>query len=451
MTLDVRSLGFRILLGIAVYLPFEDYVLRWMPGPTSVLAVIRQVPDVLVWIVALAAVALHLADRGTLRVIGQRTDRWLLAFLGVVVVGIVINHPDGFFVLAGLKVFLRYIPLIYALIMLAPRVEDLDRVQGAMLWAVGLEALVGLIEFVGGMPARLFFSVIRSDGTVPAGSTYEIVSRAERQDVTGTMPRSVAFAYFILVGLIIWLVVMQRRKGWYWFGVVLALLLTYGSGSRMASLTTVLIVLMHQVSLRGLRQMVGVSLLVLPLAVVAVLTVGREAMNELYVFEVFTPEYLEHARTQRLSILLSILPYAFDGGVTWFGYTPDLGVVTQAIAEHFQLPAVFTIAIELVLEDVYWVALLLYYGFIGLACLLLFFGKVTATQWRLVRRPPDARTHHFALIALLLLLTAIPLNFINQTFEIRQYSYYQWFYVGLALASALRAAPPATPETSASE
>src|SRR5690606_24624129 len=330
MPLAVRTLGFRVLLGVAVYLPFEDFVLRWLPGPTAMLALVRQVPDVLVWMVAIAAAALHLVDRGTLRVIGQRTDRWLLAFLGVVAVGVVLNDPDEWAVLAALKVCLRYIPLIYALIMLAPRREDLDRVQRAVLWAVGLQAAIGLVEFAGGVPARLFFSVIRADGTVPAGTTFEFVRSAELHDVTGTMPRSVAFAYFMLMGLIVWLVATAHRQGWYWFGILLAMVLTYGSGSRMASLSVVLIVLMHQVSLRGLRRMAGVSLLVLPLALAAVLSVGRQAVEELYVFEVFTPDYIEHARTQRLSILLSILPYAFDGGVTLFGYTPDLGVVVQA-------------------------------------------------------------------------------------------------------------------------
>lgn len=442
MTLDVRTLGFRVLLGLAVYLPVEDFILRWLPGPTAVLAIVRQFPDALVWVVALAATALHLAERGTLRVIGGRTDRWLLAFLGVVAIGAYLNSTDGFVLFATLKVFLRYVPLIYALIMLAPRTEDLDKVQRAMLWAIGIQAVIGLLELVVGLPAKQFFSVIRSDGTVPAGTTLEFFRESEYHDVTGTMPRSVAYAYFMLVGLMVWVDAFLRRPVLYWLGVVLAVVLTFGSGSRLAVLSCVVIVLLHQTTVRGLRQVALAGVVALPLAVVVVMSYGQQAIDQFYVFDVFTEEYVENAKTQRLSLLLSIVPYAFDGGVKLFGYSADVSIVSQAIAQHFELPAVFTIAVEIVLEDVYWVALLLYYGFIGLGCLLLFFGKLTLIQWRLVKRPPDTRTYHFAVVALLLMVMAIPFNFVNQAFEIRQYSYYQWFYVGLALASALRALPP---------
>ena len=94
MTLDARKIGFNILLGLAFYLPLEDFLLRWLPLPLSLLVAIRQVPEVLVWLVALGAAALHLANHGSIRVIGRRIDRFLLGFIVVAIATIFLNGAD---------------------------------------------------------------------------------------------------------------------------------------------------------------------------------------------------------------------------------------------------------------------------------------------------------------------------------------------------------------------
>ena len=117
MTLDARKIGFYVLLGLAFYLPLEDFVLRWLPLPQSLLVAIRQVPEGLVWLVALGAAALHVANHGSIRVIGRRIDRFLIGFIVVAVATIFLNGADVIEASLNLKALLRYIPLIYALIM----------------------------------------------------------------------------------------------------------------------------------------------------------------------------------------------------------------------------------------------------------------------------------------------------------------------------------------------
>ena len=261
-------------------------------------------------------------------------------------------------------------------------------------------------------------------------------------DLTGTMPRPIAYGYFILVGLVVWIVQNEKHPLRYGAGVALALLLTFLSHSRMAVFGAILVVVMHQVAIRGVRKTVWLTTLLLPLVAAVSLSMGSALADNFYILDVFSGEYWEHALTyNRLGLIVYILPYVFDGGISLLGYSSDIGIVAAAVTEHFRLPDVITFIFVQIMEDVYWLALLLYYGFVGFTCFVLFFGKLTALVIRLYRRATDGSAKRYALIAALLLVLAIPLNGINQTFEIRQFAYYLWLFVGVAIVGARNAMP----------
>ena len=447
MTLDVRKIGFNILLGLAFYLPLEDFLLRWLPFPQGFLVVLRQGPEVLVWLVALSAAALHLANHGTIRVIGRRIDRFLIGFIVVAVATMFLNDANVIEASLNLKALLRYIPLIYALIMLAPDNAQLARIPRVVVVAFGIQAAVGITEWIGGQPARSFFSVIHAWGGYSfSTASVSAIRFGEIHDLTGTMPRPIAYGYFILVGLVVWVVQNEKRPLRYGAGVALALLLTFLSHSRMAFFGAVLVVVMHQVAIRGVRKTVWLTMLLLPLVAALSLSMGTALTQGFYILDVFSRDYWEHALTyNRLGLVVHILPYVFDGGITLLGYSSDVGIVATSVAEHFRLPDVIAFVFVQIVEDVYWLALLLYYGFVGFACFVLFFGKLTALAVRLYRRATDDSAKQYALIAVLFLVLAIPLNSINQTFEIRQFAYYLWLFVGVAIVAARNAMPTAEP------
>ncbi len=440
MTRDARKIGFNILLGLAFYLPLEDFLLRWLPLPRSVLLVLRQTPELLVWLVAIGAAALHFAKYGSIRVIGRRIDRFLLAFVLVAFGTMYLNGADIFLASISLKALLRYIPLIYALITLAPDNEQLARVPRVLVLAFVIQVCVGIAEWIGGQPVRSFFSVVHAwGGYTFVGVPLDTLLGLERHDINGTIARPVAYAYFILVGVVVWVVRNEKRPVMYGLGVGLALLVTFQSHSRMAVFATVLVVVMHQVALRGVRKTALLTMLLLPLVAAITLSFGSSIAEPFYIFDVFSREYQEHALTQRLGLVVYLLPNAFDGGITLFGYSSDVNIVAAAVAEHFDLSAILTSVFIHVVEDVYWLAMLLYYGFIGLACFVLFFGKLTALVLRLYKHATDAVAKRYALIASLLMLLTIPLNGINQTFEVRQFSYYLWLFVGIAISASRNA------------
>ena len=84
--------------------------------------------------------------------------------------------------------------MIYALIMLAPNDLQLKRIPRVIVVAFGVQAAVGIAEWIGGQPARSFFSVIHAWG----GYTFSTASLSaiqtwERHDLTGTMRRPIAY------------------------------------------------------------------------------------------------------------------------------------------------------------------------------------------------------------------------------------------------------------------
>ena len=179
--------------------------------------------------------------------------------------------------------------------------------------------------------------------------------------------------------------------------------------------------------------------LLLPLVAAVVLSMGSTLNESFYFLDVFSQEYRENALNQRLGLVVYILPHAFDGCISLLGYSSDICIVATAVGTHFRLPEVLASIFVEILDDVYWLALLLYYGYVGFACFVLFFGKLTALVLRLYRRASDGPAKRYALIAAFLLILAIPLNGINQTFQIRQFAYYLWLFVGVAIVAVRNA------------
>lgn len=431
---DVRKLGFNVLLGIAFYLPLEEFLLSWVPLPKLGILVLRQLPEVFVWLITLVVAALHLAKHGTIRLIGQKTDRFLIGFLIIAAAGIYLNGANLFLAAISLKALVRFILLVYALILLAPSPEDCRKVPKVILWAIGIQVVVGTAEWLIGQPAREFFSVIHVWGGFSfVGRDADVILGWERQDVNGTIARSIGYAYFLLVGYMIWLVKTEKKPVLYVLGTLVTIVLTYQAHSRMAVFSVVLMLLVHQILVKGFRRTSVLAFAAVPLVALVMLSLGSEVITGDYLSDVLSDEYQN--RAQRLGLVTYMLPNVFDGGVTLLGHSSDITIVTQAVESHFDLPPFVADVFAGVVEDVYWLALLLYFGFLGLGFFAIFYGKNIAIQWRLFKNARDKDVREFAQIALLLLLLAIPLNMINQTFEVRTFAYYLWFFVGLALVS----------------
>ena len=120
------------------------------------------------------------------------------------------------------------------------------------------------------------------------------------------------------------------------------------------------------------------------------------------------------------------------------GFGPDETHAKLAILESARVPLQRLIAYK-AFEDVYWVALLAYYGFAGTALFAWVLWKLFVAALRVLRAgDPDQRALAAALAALL--LVTVPLTFVVRTFEFRAFAFGFWMLAGLVAAADARIA-----------
>lgn len=87
-----------------------------------------------------------------------------------------------------------------------------------------------------------------------------------------------------------------------------------------------------------------------------------------------------------------------------------------------------------VINDVYWVAFVIYYGFLGLAIFLYILYLIFKASMLVYKKSPDPYFKIIALAMAVLVVISIPYSMILRTFLFRSYGFYFWMMAGLVFA-----------------
>jgi hypothetical protein len=434
----MRRIALRITYFLVVYLPLEDFLLKWIPVPYPVYLGLRQVSDVLVLIAVAITIGTRIRSTHRFRIIGWGADLCLGAFFLLALGTVVARGGDVLITVLNLKALLRYVLLVYVLLNLRVERTEVYTFLRLIYVSLGIQFVVSLAQLVGpGSVDQFFFPRVRD--TEVAGVQFQSTAYKEagKGYIFGTMTNTISYGGFLLVGLATYVTryIRDRRTLLYWGIVVVFLFLAYMSGSRAVTFAVVLLVgVDHYLSGDTGRFLKAGTLTLLPLALLVFLS--GIPLTDLHVFEVFSAEYLRVAMTQRLGILLEVVPQFLSElrvADVLFGLSPDRTILNRFVADMAEVPAVLTGNVA-VIEDVYWVALPVYYGLVGLALFGGFLALIFGELYRTVRWGKELLERRLARIALLLLIVAIPLNLIAQYFETRQFSFYLWLMVGVSLS-----------------
>lgn len=430
-----------ILTFLAFYLPIEEFVLKWIPVSEQVYLILRQIPDFLIFGLGFVLVALQKIKRKKLPSSDRWADLFFIVFFVWAILTIFFNESDVFRAFANIKAFVRYVFLIYIILMIAPTQRQMETTIRWIGYSILLQVIFGVFQYIGGIPARDLLSARQISESIGGFTTGFTGTRFEEgNNLMGTLGSTINYATFLIIGLGMWGISAGLSLKKYWLGVFCIVILIFLSGSRSAVVAAMLLVLMQhfyafgKISvLRWLGLMAPFFILILLILIVPYVLTLDDEDSLLYIFN---EGYLEHAYNQRLGIVTILLPELAVTVNTLFGFSSDIDVLVNFVSVN--IPAVHkTLLIELpnLLEDVYWVAILAYYGLIGLLlwCSFMFRLVVKISYCRRYSIRPF--TKHLCTIALLFLFISIPLNFLNQAFEVRQFSFYLWLFCGLALAS----------------
>lgn len=430
--------AYRIVLGLAFYLPLEDFLLKWLPVSDFLYLALRQLPDVLVLVAVGLVLAARVADGGRLRLVGHGADAVLLLFLLLVPVSTALNDATPVAAVLNLKALLRYVLVVYVLLNVPVDARRVRALLGLVLAGVAIQGAVAGLQAVFGPQVDAFFLPPATEVTV-GGLHLEFAAtwEAARGRVFGTMGQTVAFAGFMLVGLSVWLTARRGGVLRYWAGVLAFIGLLYLSGSLASLLTGLGLVLAYE-AVRGnvgLKTTVGVMGAGVAVGLLVLLPVD---LGQTELGQVFTGRYLDVAMNQRLGVVAMVLP-EFVSRLSLqqilLGMSADPAILADFLAEMFRAPRALMRETNIV-EDVYWGALVVYYGVIGFGCIAYFLLTALRRVASIRSRDPlPEPVRQVATVAVLLLVAAVPLNLVGKSLEVRQFAFYLWTSVGLALAA----------------
>jgi len=190
----IRNIHVVVLL-LAVYTPFEEFILKWMPG--SLAAALRFAPEALI-LLLLAAIVLRNIGHGTWWT-KTPIDLPAALFLGFSALSALANNVPPIVGVLGIREFARYILLYYLVVNAGLTYKTMKVMTGALLAVAALEAGIGLMQVVLGNRFSLLLTpedVVVGGVLVREGFT-QILSGGTR--IFGTLGRYSRFGFFLAI------------------------------------------------------------------------------------------------------------------------------------------------------------------------------------------------------------------------------------------------------------
>jgi len=457
-----RSFGrasLALLSFAVVYLPLEEFLLKWAPGGSVGYAGLRLAFEGLLALAVGSLIAGRVVRALPLR--ATPLDVPLLAFAALALASLFLSDGSVLSGLINLRVLLRYLAVFYLVVYLDLAPAERRRVLALFLCSAALQAGLGSVQFLQGGASE--FWLPRSDLTAVAGVTHDFAALdggLEQGAVLGTTDHSVAFALFLFVAatLAAALLVTGAVRGWVGalcaglIGLALAgIVFSYVRSCLFGLGLTLLVLAWRERRSAPMRRLLPPLALLAPVLLGLVLLVPRgdvEFVREKEthvsplesVGALFTSEYLEASEGSRLWVLRDVgAEIARSAG--WLGFGPDEEHAKECLLRSGGASLHRLVAYR-AFEDVYWVALLAYYGFLGLFVFLVVLARLVPAA----RRARDAadpweRAIGHTLFALLLAL--VPLSFLTPTLDFRTFAFPFWMLAGMVVARAAPAAAPA--------
>lgn len=432
-----------VVFFLVAYLPFEEIILKYAPIPDRIYVYSRFFGEFLIYTTFFLLLIRKLIRQEKLR----RTpmDGYLAAFLLIVAISLLVNRPPLVGSLANLRALLRYTVLYYLVVNLELE-EDQVRKIIHMILVIGIfQLLIGAMQLAMGAKINSILLPRATDielGGYSRGFILLIRGR-EGGSIFGTLGDTLFFALYMAIVLGVYLGQIEKLRlkevvfislifiGINYsytravvFGFFLALFIFYRIKFG-RSRTAALLFMFSLIGLSGLILLINSSYL------------QREFISPLKqkqtIFQnlsgVFTIEYFEIAQFQRLGTLTGIPPIVLSDSPL-LGYGPDEITTIERLNANlprFNLPLFKRDSFTTKgFEDVYWVALLAYYGILGLGLIVLIFHRFYVSFLYIYKRTQSQLTRNMAITAACLVGLGAFLLFFYRVLEFRSFSFYFW-------------------------
>ncbi len=438
------------------YVAFEEFILKFLPISDTAYSYLRFLGEILIY-VAFGKLVIHKLHRG-IPFVKTAIDLPIIGFYTVVLLSVFVNGSPLMGSIYNIRPFARYIVLFY-LVANSPLSERRIATFLRIILGIGIFQLAaGLIQWVGG-PAAFDFFLPRESTIGIAGFTKEyrlLELGREIGSVYGTLGDTVIYGIFMILVLIVYLSRIRRLEYLNLLGAAVLFFFIARSYSRAATFSALLAGgawYYFHFGWKKTLQLAGVTALVFGLLLAVVNPFNLEYINPRKarvglvgnVTGVFSGSYVRVAQKQRLGALIGNVPTVLVNKPI-LGYGADQNSTIEGL-NMSKRSFLLKVLSKSGFKDVYWVAILCFYGLLGLGFFALIFFQLFRAAFNLYKRSisPSSLIRHdastsrvtqqIAIIMLCLVAVTVFLLFFNRTLEYRGYGFYFWLCAGLMFAS----------------
>ena len=445
-----------IIYFLTGYFAFEEFVLKFLPVSDAIYSYSRFFGELLIYL-AFGKLVIHKLYKG-IPFVKTPIDFPIIGFYLVVLLSAAVNRSPLMGSLYNIRPLARYIVLFYLIVnssLSEKRIATLLRI----ILGIGIaQVVVGILQGFGGTTLYDFFLPRATDLNV-AGFTKEFrlleVGR-EIGSIYGTLGDTVIYGLFMILVLVIYLSRIRRLEYLNLLGAAVLFFFIARSYSRAATFSAILAggawFYFHHGWKQTLRLALAVTL-AFGLLLVIVNPFNLEYINPRKakvglvgnVTGVFSGSYVRVAQKQRLGALIGNVPTVLvNKPILGYGADQNRAIERLNMSQRSFLLKVLS---KEGFKDVYWVAMLCFYGVLGLVFFALIFYKLFRYAFSLYRRaispspvedgtvPVSHLTRRTAIMVLCLVAVTVFLLFFNRALEFRGYGFYFWLCAGLMFAS----------------
>ena len=445
-----------IIYFLTGYFAFEEFVLKFLPVSDAIYSYSRFFGEILIY-AAFGKLVIHKLYKG-IPFVKTPIDFPIIGFYVVVLLSAAVNRSPLMGSLYNIRPLARYIVLFYLIVnssLSEKRIATLLRI----ILGIGIaQVAVGILQGFGGSTLYDFFLPRATDLNV-AGFTKEFrlleVGR-EIGSIYGTLGDTVIYGLFMILVLVIYLSRIRRLEYLNLLGAAVLFFFIARSYSRAATFSALLAGgawFYFHYGWKKTLQLAGATVLIFGLLLAIVNPFNLEYINPRKarvglvgnVTGVFSGSYVRVAQKQRLGALIGNVPTVLvNKPILGYGADQNRAIERLNMSQRSFLLKVLS---KEGFKDVYWVAILCFYGVLGLGFFALIFYKLFRYALNLYRRTvspssltdrsvPAARlTRRAAIIMLCLVAVTVFLLFFNRALEFRGYGFYFWLCAGLMFAS----------------
>ncbi len=461
----LNKLAYGLILFLVVFIPFEDFLLKFLPVSDAVYFYARFLSEGIIYALLAVVIARKLIEGIPLA--KTPLDTPIIVFLQIVLLSAIINNTDKFVALVTIRPVIRYILLFYLVVNVNITLTQARKILRYCIYTGAGQVLIGLLQYAARGAIDSFLQPRASDADI-GGITKDFVLLDGREigSIYSAAGDTILLAIFLVLYSILlvnklyisnhYIVKFDRfytnktsinQKNYILVSLIIATLFIMGLTYVRACLFLGLIVIITYSSFKFYsKKRAGIIIIVASL-LFPLMSIGVDYVSNFYATDysdnareeqqsltdnltgIFTSDYIEVARKQRLGALTDI-PLTIISNRPFLGYGPD----EEESIERLNNSSVSFLQKEWTqsgFKDVYWVATMTFYGIAGLLALIWLFQRLYKWSKIVYSRTKIKTTKEIALLVFAITVASIFLLFFYRILEFRIYSLYFWVFPGL--------------------